>query len=142
MNNPNEFYNIASKYCSLIETTFEFEISNFRELLLLLSDIYNKALLLPDVDPTEDFEPEVDRVHVKFGDFDIYWEIHNPYECDEPICGSLSDDFGDIYNDLKTGVILHEKGYINNAIYNWKWRFENHWSYHLIDAMRALNQLS
>lgn len=140
MNNSSEFYSIAIKYCSLIETTSKFEILNFRELLLLLSDIYNKALLLPNVEPTEEFETEVERILVSFGDFDIYWEVHNPYECEEPVCGSLSDDFGDIYQELKTGVILYENGLINDAVWNWKWSFDNHWSYHLTDAIRALNQ--
>ena len=142
MNNSNEFYNIARSFCLKIETTPKFEISNCREILLLLSKLYNEALQLPDVEPLNDVKFDVERIRVSFEELDIYWEIYNPYECDEPVCGSLSDDFGDIYVDLKTGVTLYEKGYVNDAVWNWKWSFENHWSYHLVDAMRALNQMN
>ena len=142
MNNLNEFYNIARSFCLKIETAPKFEISNCKEFLLLLSKLYNVALQLPNVEPSNDVKFDVERICVSSEELDVYEEIYNPYECDAPVCGSLSDDFGDIYADLKTGVTLYEKGYVNDAVWNWKWSFENHWSYHLVDAMRALNQMN
>ena len=115
MNNLNEFYNIARSFCLKIETAPKFEISNCKEFLLLLSKLYNVALQLPNVEPSNDVKFDVERICVSFEELDVYWEIYNPYECDAPVCGSLSDDFGDIYADLKTGVTLYEKGYVNGV---------------------------
>ena len=141
MNNVNSFYKVAKKFCSTIESTTKFKQENCKELLLLLSDLYGEALMLPEVQKISNVELGVDWITVGFEYDDSYWEIYNPFECEEPVCGSLSDDFGDIYKDLKEGVLLYEKGHVNDAIWGWKWSFKNHWSHHLVDALRALNQL-
>ena len=141
MNNVNPFYQLAKKFCSMIESTTTFKQENCKELLLLLSNLYSDALTMPEIKELNDIDVDVDRIIVAFDYADAYWEIYNPFECEEPVCGSLSDDFGDIYKDLKEGVLLYDKGHINDAIWSWKWSFRNHWSYHLVDALRALNQL-
>ena len=141
MNNVNSFYKVAKKFCSTIESTTKFKQENCKELLLLLSNLYGEALMLLEVQEISNVELGVDRITVGFEYDDSYWEIYNPFECEEPVCGSLSDDFGDIYKDLKEGVLLYDKGHINDAIWSWKWSFRNHWSYHLVDALRVLNQL-
>ena len=141
MNTSNGFYKIAKRYCDLLESKTKFEINDSRELLLLLSELYNKALQLQEAEPTTDTEIKIEHININFEERDTYWEIHNPYECDEPVCGSLSDDFADIYKDLKTGIFLYEQNLFSDALWYWHLMFKSHWSYHLADALRALNQL-
>ena len=141
MCNSNKFYEIARSFCKWIENTPKVEKTHYKELLCFLSELYNSALYIQDVESIDDIEVDVERITISFGKADCYWEIFNSYECEEPVCGSLSDDFADIYKELKIGVILYEKGHINDAVWNWKWSFENHWSYHAVDAMRVLNTL-
>lgn len=141
MRNSDNFYEIAKSFCTMIENTQKVEKTNYKELLCFLSKLYHEALYLQNVEPINDVEIEAERISISFGETDGYWEIYNPYKCEEPVCGSLSDDFGDIYKELKKGTILYENGHTNDAIWNWKWSFENHWSYHAVDAMKALNQV-
>ena len=70
--------------------------------------------------------------------FSLYWEVFDPYNLDEAVCGSLIDDLSDIYNDIQQGVYLYECGKKEDAVWCWKWSFENHWKYHATDAIRAL----
>ena len=141
MNLLNDFYEMAKAFCAFLENKPKVEKAQYKELLCYLSKLYFEALYLQDVEPLDDMDIRAEHITISFGEDDCYWEIYNPYECEETVCGSLSDDFGDIYKELKTGIMLYEKGYINNAFWNWKWSFENHWSYHAVDAMRALNWL-
>ena len=141
MNLLNDFYEMAKAFCAFLENKPKVEKAQYKELLCYLSKLYFEALYLQDVEPLDDMDIRAEHITISFGEDDCYWEIYYPYECEENVCGSLSDDFGDIYKELKTGIMLYEKGYINNAFWNWKWSFENHWSYHAVDAMRALNWL-
>lgn len=141
MNNSNDFYETANAFCALIESMPIVDKSHYKELLCFLSKLYFEALYLQDVEPLDDMDIRAEHITISFGEVDGYWEVYNTYERDELVCGSLSDDFGDIYKELKTGLMLYEKGHVNNAFWNWKWSFENHWSYHAVDSMRALNQL-
>ena len=138
----NDFYIKAKSFCCFLEETSAFEQKHCRTLILFLLDLYRLALQLPDVDLTENssVERNIPRLHVNFGMHETYWEVHDPREFDDPVCGSLSDDFSDIYQELMIGIQLFEKN-LTEAVWHWKWSFENHWSYHTVDALRALNQI-
>ena len=143
MKKIDDFYLKAKQFCSLLEKMQIFELHQCKVLIAELMEIYKMALVLPDVDPETSDLPEVriDRIGISFGKYDSYWEIYNPYECDSAVSGSLSDDFSDIYNELKTGVLLYEEENVKEAVWQWKWSFDNHCCYHIVDALRALNQL-
>lgn len=88
-----------------------------------------------------------------------YWEVFNPTYIEqdgkpeqgwkitdkEPIQGCLIDDFADIYADLKEELTkIDQVGTdeaIEDALWQLKFGFNNHWGNHCIDAMRALHYL-
>ena len=138
----SKFYEKAKHFCAYLENTEALQKPNFQQLALILAELYGLALILPDVESESEsaLNREIKSLHIDFGKYDTYWEVHNPFDCDDPVCGSLSDDFSDIYKELNIGINMYAKD-INEAIWHWKWSFENHWSYHVVDALRALNQI-
>lgn len=58
----------------------------------------------------------------------------------------LSDDFMDIYVDLKKSLSQIDKietdEAIENAFWQLKWGFSNHWGHHCISALRYLHYLN
>lgn len=75
-----------------------------------------------------------------FGEYDIYWELFDPYEFSDAGAGSLSDDFLDIYRDLAPGLVLYEAGREGRAAWEWRFNFEIHWGRHAVAALRALHR--
>jgi len=72
----------------------------------------------------------------------LYWEIYDPYEDEKPVCGSLADDFADIYRDLTAGIVLYQRASresVQEAVWQWKFGFETHWGRHAVDSLRALH---
>ncbi|MFK7992281.1 MAG: DUF5063 domain-containing protein [Sandaracinaceae bacterium] len=75
-----------------------------------------------------------------FGSHDLYWEVFNPYVDEERVAGSLSDDFFDIYRDLRRGLVAFDKGRHQKALWDWRFHFDHHWGDHAVDALRALHR--
>ncbi len=75
-----------------------------------------------------------------FEKFEIYWEVFDPYELDQPVAGSLSDDLLDVYRDVRGGLALWESRHDADAIWEWRFSFESHWGDHAVDALRALHR--
>ena len=82
-----------------------------------------------------------DTLPITCGEFSLYWEVYDPFNLDEAVCGSLIDDLSDIYNEIQAGICMYECGKNEDAIWQWKWSFENHWKYHATDAIRALSRI-
>ena len=137
------FFANAENFCGFLDKLNSFTTKQCRQLLIKLTEIYLDAIALQSSDFDTDYNEDtaVDRLYVNFGQYDIYNEIYNPYNDDQVVCGSLQDDFADIYNDLKIGIILYKQGLKNDAYFQWWWSFNNHWSYHAVDALRALNAI-
>ncbi len=125
------------------------DLVDLNELLVLLSGMFNGALLLP-IYESEDVDEATERlthdewtmIHKKFSPlpFQYYNEIFNPHDFEdkEPVTGDLHDDLADIYRDIKPGVILYKKGFIQEAAFEWKSSFGYHWGEHILSAMRAI----
>jgi Domain of unknown function (DUF5063) len=120
------------------------------EVLRRLSTLYSAGLLLPDVEPPEmpDIpDPSVDerkRVvdNLSALPFQYYREVFNPTAAareDDPVCGDLLDDLGDIYVDLARGLRLFRSGQVEAAAFSWRFAFGIHWGRHLVSALRALH---
>lgn len=138
----DDFFHSAVHFCSIIENFDSNQVhDNLRALLVALLDLYSKALYLPEVEPEHG---EVTDIHISvpqinFNQYDHYWEVFNPYDLEEPVGASLSDDILDIYKDVKKGILLYEKYEHIEAIWEWKFGFELHWGSHAVDAIRALH---
>lgn len=75
----------------------------------------------------------------KFGDLGRYSEVYDPYQSDEaPVRTSLAVDLADIYEDLKRGCELWDRGFKESAINSWRSLFRLHWSEHATGAIRTL----
>lgn len=69
-----------------------------------------------------------------------YSEIFSPLvPPEEPVVGDLADDLTDIYRDLAVGLHLHEGGDIDDALWEWGFKFQIHWGKHASSAIRALH---
>ncbi|MBP5983751.1 MAG: DUF5063 domain-containing protein [Fluviicola sp.] len=68
------------------------------------------------------------------------WEITDK----EPSQGWLVDDFADIYRDLKIEIEkmkIETDEAVEDALWQMKWSFINHWGQHCINALRYLHYL-
>jgi hypothetical protein len=66
--------------------------------------------------------------------------MFDPYELDQPVAGSLSDDLLDVYRDVRRGLALWESRRDADAVWEWKFHFDAHWGAHAVDALRALHR--
>ncbi|MDF2697718.1 MAG: hypothetical protein K0S65_6101, partial [Labilithrix sp.] len=71
---------------------------------------------------------------------DIYWEVFDPYQHEDLVAGSLSDDVLDTYRDVRRGFWFWEQNEVANAVWEWRFHFQSHWGDHAIDALRALHR--
>lgn len=137
-----EFLQSAQRYCSLIDTFDSKPINeNLMSLLISLLDLYTKAIHLPDIESESEEAVDVFLTvpQINLGQYNDYWEVFNPYQLEEPVRTSLTDDILDIYKDVKQGIILYEKNDISEAIWEWKFTFTIHWGSHSVDAIRVLH---
>ena len=138
-----QYYDEAVAFCSWAEQLASISAENATEIILEIMKMYSLSSSLTLPEATEDQALEYEQVILPFTttQSDGYWEIFDPFICDEPVCGSLRDDICSIYNDIRKGNLFYEAGYPLDAQWEWKWSFENHWRYHAVDAIRALNSL-
>ncbi|MGE3803357.1 MAG: DUF5063 domain-containing protein [Gemmataceae bacterium] len=73
--------------------------------------------------------------------FDIYVEQFDPlcFPPEEPVVGSLTDDLGDIFRDVATGLREYEAGRRSQAVWEWGFGLRHHWGEHATGAIRALH---
>jgi len=138
------FASAAAEFCKLVDGAPSLAVPGFcRELARSLSNLCALALDLPEVEPTErEHERAPARpIQVAFGNDDHYREVFDAYSEDEPVLGSLADDLGDIYADLRRGLDVFRGGTEDDARDGaWEWRFSffSHWGEHATSALRAL----
>ncbi len=151
-----DFVNESRAFCSFIETKQNFRDKEFLKLTRgFLAKLYFSGLNLPSVDVlTEiDFDFEIGENNMKEilsliaerVPFQYYWAILNPTENDnlaETGTGDLIDDLGDIYKDLKRGLMMFDKdefGAKQNAIWKFKFDFDFHWGEHCVEALSVIH---
>ncbi len=153
----NKFIETAREYIELVDRHEELGKEKFlNECLKTLPLIFHYAVQLPIVEPdtTEISEREPDSDYKAFADFlgedDGSNQVWDPVGDDgvtkeegewEVIYHSLADDLLDIYSDLKNPMMAidHRSGaQMNDAVWEWKFGFQNHYGYHLASAIKAL----
>jgi hypothetical protein len=84
------------------------------------------------------------RLDRKLGDVSDYSLMFDPYEFKTtPVTGSLADDAGDVYRDLKRGLeVIAAGGSLETAVWEWQFGFEHHWGNHAAHALHALHSLT
>lgn len=166
------FASLAEEYCLWINRCDEQSCSEIlTEAHGLLARLYALGLALPSTDVLFDDDPDdagiaewepaastrgpdrgedVRQVRIlrslagKLGRWDLYREVFDPYEppSEPEVMSSLSDDLGDIYHDLRSGLLRWKRGETGDALWEWRFGIENHWGKHATDALRALHILA
>ncbi|MBL7852751.1 MAG: DUF5063 domain-containing protein [Cyclobacteriaceae bacterium] len=152
-----DFLLTARNYCAFIESTDTTDIEYLRKLQSLLLTLYLNATNLPwttleheeefkDKLSKEEFDKILSVIADKVGQNRYYWEVFDPTnEKDtEAVCGDLVDDLGDIYKDMKYGLMIFDLGTMaskEDAVWDMKFGFEKHWGRHAISALKTIHFL-
>ena len=156
--NTIEFVTVANEFCLLLESSGKISKMDFidrsQKLLPLL---YLKASLLPKVE--NEFEEEIEKfvgegdweyiknaVIEKMGANDEYLEVFDDgmRDSDEPIVASISENFADIYQDLKdflTSYRIASVEIMNDALWDLNNNFYQHWGQAIVNSLRAIHYL-
>ncbi|MDA3780188.1 MAG: DUF5063 domain-containing protein [Bacteroidales bacterium] len=154
--NVIEFVTIANEYCKFVENTSRFSKKDFLlKTQTLLPLLYLKAVLLPSLETIGEQENEkfVDEnawnyiynmVKTKLGYHNEYPEIFDPLTKEQEMMSSasLSDNFADIYQDLKNFISLFAIGnedMMNDGVWECKLNFDEFWGQKLVNAIRAIH---
>lgn len=140
-----QFADAAEAFCSWAEEGIEDQGGQVLNALVLLSNLYQCALALPEFfgeqDPPDVPDQEWKKVFARFGSmpFNYYSQCFDPHEVPgEPSVADLADDLSDIWRDLKKGLILFQAGNMNAACWHWRTSFWSHWGQHATGALYAL----
>jgi hypothetical protein len=155
--NVLEFLRVAHEYCVFSE---KIEIKNqeeAREFFLKIGPlIYLKGELLPDIEPEypeaseryvteEEWQGIFNLFRALFGDKDEFYHVNYEEAAEfEAVKASLSENFADIYQDLKDFILLYQKNSQaarQNAIHDCKALFASRWGHKMLSNLRYLHYL-
>ncbi|MBN2237147.1 MAG: DUF5063 domain-containing protein [Bacteroidales bacterium] len=150
-----ELLTVSHEYCLFIEkidTYSKKDILNYFQKIIPL--LYLKGSLLPDIEVADDsyveryvtaetWEIIFNSLRNKIKPDDSYYfaEFSDDTEATQ---GSIADNLTDVYQDLKDFEILYAKNTQTareNAVFECKKFFENHWGIRLLNAQKAIHQI-
>jgi hypothetical protein len=150
-----DFLLTARSYCSFIQDTDTTDKEFLKGLQGLLLSLYQQARTLAwtTLEHKEEFKEELstegmekilNSISNRVGADRYYWEVFDPTDHNDtkPVCGDLVDDIGDIYKDIKEGLMTFDLGTPasrEDAVWNFRFGFEKHWGGHAISALRAIH---
>ncbi|NOU59434.1 DUF5063 domain-containing protein [Marinifilum caeruleilacunae] len=157
--NVIEFVTVANEFCLLLETSSKITKLEFVETAQkLLPLLYLKASMLPANeneldDEVEKFVTESDwefihsSVKSKMGAHNEFLEVfENDMEySDTPLVASISENFADIYQDLKDFITSYKIGTVevmNDALWDLNHHFYEYWGQKLVNSLRAIHKLA
>lgn len=156
--NVIEFVTVANEFCLLLETSAKIsKIEFIQTAQKLLPLLYLKACLLPknETELEEEIEKFVSEsdwafihssVQAKMGAHDEYLEVfEEDMEYSEtPVITSVSENFADIYQDLKDFLTSYRIGtmdVMNEALWDLNNSFYQHWGQNLVNSLRFMHSL-
>ena len=121
MEKIKEFYRLADSYCRFI-TSGVIAKDNISALMELLMELYASASNLPEKEPetTDPISAEhIGATPITFNEQipKLYWEVFDPFVCENAVCSDLSEDLSEIAADLKNGMKEFEAGRIGNIFH-------------------------
>ena len=144
----NNFAEIARGFCASCENTSVSDI----QAASWLCQLYAAALTLPEVEAENagdlpDLPPDLlERAKKHLAGFNgrYYREYFNPDSSlnDESVMGDIADDLLDTYKDIRTGLLLFDRGDTTEALWQWTFLHRTHWGRHAVGAIFALHCLS
>ncbi len=155
--NVLEMLTVAHEYCLFVEKASEYKQEDILDYLQKISPLlYLKGTLLPDIQveypeaneryvTEEQWEAVFTPLRDKFGSLDQYWyHDYNDVDANDPIKGSLADNYADIYQDLKDFTLLYQKNSRaakENAVAELRKLFVVHWGNRLVTAHRYIHYI-
>ena len=165
LRNAIRFADYARNYCRLMESCHERSSEQFfADLLRCLSDLCGAALDIPDrisengpggnsntdlqsksVIPQEE-RAVFSRVVQERVAMSVNGLVQGSAEREEDRSRYLMyfDDLSDVYFDLKEGLNIWDNGSSDamaEAIWVWRFGYQTHWGYHLMDALRTTHEI-
>jgi Domain of unknown function (DUF5063) len=156
--NVIEFVTIANEFCNLVEQIFNTDKKEFiGRSVKILPLLYIKGMFLPELElisedliekfvSEEEWETINNDVSNVLEDDNSYTEVFDPLEeSEEAKEVYLSENFADIYQDIKDFSNLYHQGTIesmNDAIVECRNSFEQYWGQRTVNAIRVLHHLN
>ncbi len=143
----SRFADAAQSYCAWLEATPGSTSEEHFTATRLVAELYAAAVCLPDTEPTDSDVPSLSPeqrllVESRLSAFPLqyYWEIFEPLTLapTDPTCGDIIDDLGDIYCDVKEGLLAYAQDE-QAAVWHWRTTFGLHWGRHATSALRVLH---
>ncbi|MDA3867483.1 MAG: DUF5063 domain-containing protein [Salinivirgaceae bacterium] len=147
-----DFVTVATEYTTMLDSLHEYSQYGFiKYTLKLLPLLYMKAHLLPDFEIEEPetiekfvSEEEWSRVKLQLeqliGELDNYKENIGRFEENE--INSLSENFADIYQDIKDFNNLYATSvdeFMRDAVAEVKRTFKEYWGQRLVNTLRIMH---
>ena len=136
-----DFLRSAREFCSFVESTDKADKEFLKQLQSLLLVLYYHAIPLSwtRLDQSEEFPGKLSKeeqktilkkISDKIVEGRFYWDVFDPTndKDTEPVCGDLVDDLGDIYKDVKEGLLNFDLGTSaskEQAVWSWKLVLKN-----------------
>ncbi|MET8407927.1 DUF5063 domain-containing protein [Streptomyces sp. NPDC005195] len=96
----------------------------------------------PDLGPEPDVDELRERLAVMLEPIDVYSEVFDPYEPRKaPVACRISDDFADVFADLRHGMAHYRAGRTSEALWWWQFSYFSNWGSTASAALRALQSL-
>ncbi len=154
--NTLEFVTVALEFCTFVEQAGQAGLFDFTDKAVkLLPLLYLKATLLPEVEDTDDEEPELTvteemyetvrtRIATLLGEKDSYLEtFHADMQySDTPIAAFISENLADVYQDAGNFISQFRQGneeVMQQAIFLCRTNFREFWGQQLLNALKALH---
>ncbi len=146
--NIQKFVEIAKQFCTWIEGSPDDGEMEITAIQRQLADLHAAVVRLEDTECGDAMDVEVSPedwkvVRERFMNLPVngYWDIFDTLELEPkpPVYNLLSDDLADIYGDVKEGLLLYERGFVVEAVWQWRFTFSTHWGRHLTGAQRAIH---
>ena len=155
--NVLEFLRVAHEYCVFAERTETMERAGIYELFTKLGALlYLKGALLPEVTvdnpeanerfvTEEEWEAVFNLFRGRLAEEDEFWHIDlENGRPDETVKASLSENFADIYQDLKDFLLLYQKTSRDakqNAVFECRKLFISRWGTKILVSIRYIHYL-
>jgi hypothetical protein len=153
-----EFVTAANEFCRFLEQLNEVDGRLFIEgSVVLLSRVYSSAVRTGETEPVFDSPVEASvtemdwnmveqRISMILGPHNDYLRPADEEEFDrsELVTQTISEDLADIYQELKDFTMIYGRGMealMNDAAWEVKARFGDHWGIKLLRALAALHLL-
>ena len=153
-----EFVTSANEFCRFLGQLNEEDGRLFiEESVLLLSRIYSAAVRIGETGPVEESPLETvvtemdwnlveQRISMLLGEHNDYLRPASEDEFDrsELVTQTISEDLADIYQEMQDFVHLYSRGLeelMNDAAWEVKQRFGEHWGIKLLRSLSALHLL-